>query len=537
LIEFTPPDWLWSAAFLLPMIAVACFFCRLVAHYVTTRRLRRWKPERALVGALALLALAATPAAKPTPAARIDSLDPTALAAQVRREFLHAWNGYKRYAWGKDDLLPVSHAGHDWHAHTLYMTPVDALDSLILMGFDDEARTTREFLARNLSFDQDIEVKNFEITIRSLGGLLSSYQLSGDRRLLSLAEDLGGRLLPAFASPTGMPYMYVNLRTGKVRGARTNPAEIGTLILEFGTLARLTGRDEFFDKAKRALVALYERRAATGLVGAGIDVETGKWVDTESHVGGGIDSYYEYLLKCERLFGDRECGTMFRSSMAAANRYLADEGPDGGLWYGAAEMTSGRRTATTFGALHAFLPAVLALGGDLDRARRLQESAFRMWTLHGIEPEEIDYRSMKVVSPGYPLRPEIVESAYYLHRLTGDPRYQEMGRTILDDLVAYCRTDAGYTSLKSVVTKQKGDYMHSFFLAETLKYLYLLFAPQALDFRAVVFNTEAHPLRPTWNEASRHSSLGSAVASPGGSTIGTGGGRATSAATVSRKTP
>jgi alpha-beta hydrolase superfamily lysophospholipase len=435
---------------------------------------------------------------KPGPAA--PTLDAAGLAAQVREEFLHAWNGYKKYAWGKDDLLPVSHAGRNWHADTLYMTPVDALDTLILMGLDEEATSTREFLARNLSFDRDIEVKNFEITIRMLGGLLSSYQLSGDRRLLALAEDLGDRLLPAFGSPTGMPYMYVNLKTGKVRGAESNPAEIGTLILEFGTLARLTNRPVFFDKAKRALVALYERRSAIDLVGQGIDVATGKWTDTESHVGGGIDSYDEYLLKCERLFGDPDCGAMWKTSIAAVNRYLADEGPGGGLWYGVSDMASGRRIASTYGALEAFLPAVLALGGDLDRARRLQDSGFRMWTLHGIEPEVLDYRTMKVVSPGYQLRPEIVESAYYLHQLTGDERYLEMGRTFLQDLVANCRTDAGYTVLKSVVTKEQGDYMPSYFLAETLKYLYLLFAPQALDFDSVVFNTEAHPLRATWRD-------------------------------------
>ncbi|HXI03157.1 MAG TPA: glycoside hydrolase family 47 protein, partial [Candidatus Saccharimonadales bacterium] len=414
-------------------------------------------------------------------------------------EFLHAWEGYRKDAWGKDDLMPVSRKGHDWHAHTLYMTPVDSLDTMILMGLDNEAKTTRDFLAANLSFDHDIEVKNFEITIRILGGLLSSYQLSGDKRLLALAEDLGNRLLPVFGSPTGMPYMYVNLKTGKTRGARSNPAEIGTLILEFGTLSKLTGRPEFFDRAKKALVALYDRRdPATGLVGEEIDVESGKWLSTSSHIGGGIDSYYEYLLKCERLFGDPECGRMWRTSIAAVNRYLATEDSQGGLWYGVADMTTGKTTATTYGALQAFLPALLALGGDIDRARRLQESSYRMWTLHGVEPEEIDFTTMKVLSPGYQLRPEIVESAYYLHELTGDARYLEMGRTFLDDLEACCRVEAGYTSLKSVVTKEKGDYQHSFFLAETLKYLYLLFDPDALDFKRVVFNTEAHPLRRTW---------------------------------------
>jgi len=138
---------------------------------------------------------------------------------------------------------------------------------------------------------------------------------------------------------------------------------------------------------------------------------------------------------------------------------------------------------------------VLAMGGDLARARRLQESGFRMWTLHGIEPEALDYREMRVVSAGYQLRPEIAESAYYLFHYTKDPRYQEMGRTIFEDLKRYCRTDDGYTVLRDVVSKEKGDRQHSFFLAETLKYLYLLFKPDALDFERVVFNTEAHPLR------------------------------------------
>lgn len=425
-------------------------------------------------------------------------VDRLALAAQVRAELLHAWNGYTRYAWGHDELRPVSRAPHDWHRGTLLMTAVDALDTLLIMGLKDEAARAQAYILERLTFDQDIPVKNFEITIRLLGGLLSAHQMTGDARLLAKAEDLGTRLLPAFDSPTGMPYMFVNLKTGKTNGAETNPAEIGTLVLEFGTLAKLTKKPVFYDKAKRALVALYERRAkTTGLVGQGINVETGQWTNRQSHISGAIDSYYEYLLKCEKLFGDRECGAMWRESLAAVNRYLADERPDG-LWYGRVHMDTGERTATTFGSLDAFFPAVLALGGELDRARRLQESSFRMWTLHGIEPERLDYREMKVINAEYELRPEIIESAYYLFHYTKDPRYLEMGRVFLADLVKYCRTDAGYTTLKSVVSKEQGDLQQSFFLAETLKYLYLLFAPEALDFDAVVFNTEAHPLRRTW---------------------------------------
>ena len=124
-----------------------------------------------------------------------------------------------------------------------------------------------------------------------------------------------------------MPYMYVNLKTGKTSGARSNPAEIGTLLLEFGTLSKLTGSPVFYDKAKNAVVQLYKRRSKIGLVGEEIDVETGAWVSPASHVGGGIDSYYEYLLKCSRLFGDKDCADMWKESVRALNKHLADSRP------------------------------------------------------------------------------------------------------------------------------------------------------------------------------------------------------------------
>jgi mannosidase alpha-like ER degradation enhancer 2 len=417
---------------------------------------------------------------------------------RVKTELLYAWNNYERYAWGHDALKPLSKTAHDWYGQSLLMTPVDALDTLIVMKLDAEADKTRALIASELSFDRDIYVKNFEITIRLLGGLLSGYQLTGDKRLLTLAEDLGDRLLPAFSSPTGLPYVYVNLRTGQVRDPMSNPAETGTLLLEFGTLSKLTGKPVFYDKAKQALVETYKRRSPLGLVGSSINVETGAWTDNDSHISGGIDSYYEYLWKCWVLFGDKECLEMWNASIPAVQKYLADE-TSGDLWYGHADMLTGKRTDTTYGALDAFFPALLALSGDLPRARRLQASSFKMWKLHGIEPEVIDYKTMQLKAATYHLRPEIVESTYYLYHYTKDQEYRQMGETIFNDFVKYCRTEAGYAALKDVVTKEKRDEMESFALAETFKYFYLLFAPAGtMDFEKIVFNTEAHPLRRTW---------------------------------------
>jgi len=420
------------------------------------------------------------------------------LAARVRTEFLHAWNNYERYAWGHDALRPLSKTARDWYGQSLLMTPVDALDTLILMHLDAEAERTRSLIVSNLSFDRDIYAKNFEVTIRLLGGLLSSYQFTGDKRLLSLAEDLGNRLLPVFNSPTGLPYVYVNLRTGQTRGPVTNPAETGTLLLEFGTLSKLTGRPVFYEKAKRALVETFKRRSSLGLVGESINVETGAWTSTDSHISGGIDSYYEYLWKCWLLFGDTDCREMWEASIPAVNKYLADE-VRRELWYGHADMQTGKRTNTTYGALDAFFPGLLALSGDVSRARRLQTSSFKVWNLHGIEPETLDYKTMRVVAGSYHLRPEIVESTYYLCHYTSAPEYQRMGEKIFGDFVKYCRAEAGYAALADVVTKQQLDEMESFALAETFKYFYLLFAPpETLQFDKVIFNTEAHPLKRTW---------------------------------------
>jgi mannosidase alpha-like ER degradation enhancer 2 len=444
---------------------------------------------RLIVTALLVLTLSAP--ARP----QTHTLNKKHLAAQVRAEFLHAWNGYKKYAWGHDDLKPLTKTHHDWYGESLLMTPVDALDTMILMGLDDEANKTRAYIVQNLSFDKDISVQNFEITIRLLGGLLSSYQLTNDKRLLTLAEDLGKRLLPVFESPTGLPYRFVNLKTGKVRGEVTNPAETGTLIIEFGALSKITGNPIFFEKAKRALVETYKRRSAIGLVGTRINVDTGKWTNTETHISAEIDSYYEYLLKCSILFGDPDCKRMWHEGNESIQLYLADQ-TGSELWYGHAEMESGKRTATVYGALDAFFPAVLAMSGDLTRAQFLQDSSFKMWNVNGIEPEEFDYKTSRVLSAGYPLRPEIVESTYYLYHYTRDRRYLEMGAKLFRDFVKYCRTDEAYAGLKNVETKEKADSMQSFLFAETFKYFYLLFAePKTLRFDKVIFNTEAHPIR------------------------------------------
>ncbi len=426
------------------------------------------------------------------------SIDKAAIAAEVKSDFLLCWNSYVKYAWGYDQLDPLAKKGENWYSVSFYMTPVDAMDTMILMGLKSQADSARALVDTHLNFDQDVYVSTFEFTIRFLGGLLSTYEMTGDKRLLALAKDLADRELNAFKSPTGMPYGEVNLKTGAVKRPNTSPAEIGTTLIEFGTLSRLTGDTVYYNTAKRALVKLFSLRSKIGLVGTGINVETGKWTDTDCSVSGGIDSYFEYLIKSAILFHDKDCLAMWDTTITAINKYLYDS-TSTGVWYGHADMNTGKRTATIFGSLDAFFPDPLCLGGEVQRAAELEASCYKMWTRYGIEPELINYSTMKAVAPQYYLRPEIMESAYYLYNYTRNPLYLKMGKTFFDDLVKYCKTDDGFVQLRSVVTHEKMDGMPSYFLAETMKYLYLLFSPPGtLNFNGVIFNTEAHPMQRNW---------------------------------------
>lgn len=422
-------------------------------------------------------------------------IDKAEMASIVKSEFLHAWNGYKKYAWGYDALQPLSKKPHNWYKKTLLMTPLDAFDTMILMELYEEAGEAKKLIFKELTFDVDMDVQNFEVSIRILGGLLSAYELDGDKRFLELATDLTDRLMKAFNSPTGMPYRYVNLKTGATSGAVSNPAEIGTYLVEYGTLSKHTGNPIYFETAMKAMTALYALRSPINLTAEGINVETGVVTNGVSHISGCIDSYLEYMLKGAILFDNATLQEMWKPTIEAINTYLADETPKG-LWYGRADMYTGKRTGSNYGALDAFFAGTLAMDNDIERAVALQKSNYTLWMLHDIEPEMLNYSTMTVDNGSYILRPENFESAYYLYQYTHDEKYLKMGKDMFENLIKYCRTDIAYAALKDVRTKEKQDYMESFFFAETLKYAYLLFAENdKFNFHKVIFNTEAHPYR------------------------------------------
>jgi ER degradation enhancer, mannosidase alpha-like 2 len=417
----------------------------------------------------------------------------SAQCEKIKSACRHAWNGYRKYASGFDALKPISKKGHNWYGVSFMMTPLDAFDTFFLLGLKAEADQAKEMVVTMLNFDVNQEVQLFEINIRLLGGLLSSYELSKDERLLTLAKDLGVRLLPAFNSPTGMPYRYVNLKTGKTRDSLSNPAEIGTYLLEFGKLTQYTKDSTYFRVAKRAAFEVYKRRSDIDLVGTTIDVNTGEWRNTESQIGARIDSYYEYLYKAWLLFGDKECKQAWEIHNKAIKKHLLTEVKSG--WYFTrVDMKSGKETTSLYGALDAFYAGILALSGDVTTAGKVQKGNFYMWTTFNLEPEEFNFRTDAVLYPNYPLRPENIESCFYLYRKSKDQEYLRMGQRMVNDILTKCRTEAGYAEMKNVKTMQLSDSMESFFLAETMKYAYLLFAPEnTIDLSKVVFTTEAHP--------------------------------------------
>lgn len=245
---------------------------------------------------------------------------------KVREMFTHAYDSYMRYAFPHDELKPLSRTwtdslvelGNSVHVtragyNGVALTLIDSLDTLAVLGNRSEFARGVRWVSTHVSFDLDIDVHVFETTIRVLGGLLSAHLLAAGQcrgaehmavdgyagELLSLAVDLGRRLLGAFDGCDRLPRAFVNLRGRVAKHARMEQctAGVGTLLLEMGVLSRLSGEPRFEQAALCALRLLWSKRSSYDLVGNTLDVSTGKWRNPNAGIGAGIDSFYEYLLK------------------------------------------------------------------------------------------------------------------------------------------------------------------------------------------------------------------------------------------------
>ncbi|XP_020967048.1 alpha-mannosidase I MNS4 isoform X1 [Arachis ipaensis] len=437
------------------------------------------------------------------------------LRDEVREMFYHAFNGYMDNAFPLDELRPMSCAGEDTLGGYA-LTLIDSLDTLALLGDRDRFAASVEWIGKNIRFDilQNKTVSLFETTIRVLGGLLSAHLIASDyatgmrvpsydNQLLNLAEDLGRRLLPAFDTPTGIPFGSVNLLHGvdKHESKITSTAGGGTLTLEFGVLSRLINDPIFEQVTKNAVRGLWARRSKLNLVGAHINVFTGEWTQKDAGIGTSIDSFYEYLLKAYLLFGDEEYLYIFQEAYAAAMHYLYHD-----PWYVEVNMDSAAIVWPLFNSLQAFWPGLQVLAGDIDPAIRTHAAFLSVWRRYGFTPEGFNLASLTVQhgQKSYPLRPELIESTYWLYKATRDPRYLDAGRDMIASLQYGTRCPCGYCHISDVEHHNQDDHMESFFLAETVKYLWLLFdlavGPDNLVENGpykYVFSTEGHLLPAT----------------------------------------
>lgn len=465
----------------------------------------------------------------------------------------------------------------------------DGIVSLVIQYGDGTGGPSGQGL-RARGFDVDSKVQVFETVIRGVGGLLSAHLFAagelpitgykprrttsfGKRKLqkgeipailwpngfkyngqlLRLALDLAQRLLPAFYTTTGMPYPRVNLRHGipfylnsplhggidpdfTQRGGspeitETCSAGAGSLVLEFTVLSRLTGDPRFEQLAKRAFWAVWNRRSSIGLIGAGVDAESGQWIGPYAGIGAGADSFFEYALKTSILLSGheqpnstislREPHKSWLDPNTIYNPLSAEENsPEAFLaaWHEAhaaikrhlysgthhphyvnVHLGTGSPQAYWIDSLGAYYPGLLTLAGEVEEAIETNLLYTALWTRYSALPERWSVRDGHVEGGlgWWPGRPEFIESNYHLYRATQDPWYLHVGEMVLKDIKRRCWTKCGWSGLQDVRTGEKSDRMESFFLGETAKYLYLLFDPDhplnSLD-AAYVFTTEGHPL-------------------------------------------
>ncbi|KAH8278803.1 hypothetical protein KR018_009850 [Drosophila ironensis] len=436
--------------------------------------------------------------------------------------FKHSWAGYKKYAWGHDNLKPISQYSHEWFG--LGLSIVDALDTMYIMGLDDEFKEARDWVEHSLRFDTKRDVNLFEVTIRVLGGLLSAYHLSGDTMFLSKASELGNRLLPAFLSPSGIPYSDVNLGDLSAHSPKWSPdsstSEVTTIQLEFRDLSRSTNVSIYEKVAHKVNEKVHALDKTHGLVPIFINANTGTFRNYATiSLGARGDSYYEYLLKQWIQTGRQDNDMLILDYMQAVDGVLTKlmRRTPREHWVYIGELINGKEFKPKMDHLTCYLPGTLVLGhqngmpdSHLILARDLMDTCYQTYMMNPTHlAAEISYFALTekdsndiYVKPNDAhnlLRPEFVESLYYFYALTGNRTYQDMGWTIFQAFETHTKVNAGYTSLgnvKNAENTRMRDLMESFWLSETLKYFYLLFSDnrKEIDLDQWVFNSEGHPL-------------------------------------------
>ncbi|KAI1455300.1 glycoside hydrolase family 47 protein [Annulohypoxylon moriforme] len=475
---------------------------------------------------------------------------------EVREIFMNDWGAYKKYAWMKDALKPLSQSYQDqfsgWAA-----TLVDSLDSLWIMGlreeFDEAVNAVSEI---DFGKSSSGRVNTFETNIRYLGGLMAAYDLSKREVLLTKAVELGNLLYGAFNTENRMPVDFIDFEAAKtgegliVEGSVVS-ASPGTISLEFTRLSQLTGDMKYYDAISHVTDVFYEGQNKTQLPGlwpimvsmSRQDVVSGN----QFTLAGCADSLYEYLPKTYALLGGHEpqYEVMSKGFMEAAKKLLFRPmipGSEDILMPSSGWVDEYGNVYLEEEAEHlaCFLGGTYALGGKLLNNKEYVDigSKLTLGCVYGYQsfptgmmPERVNMVACRASDdckwdqklfdeakskrpeykehlplgfttakdPRYILRPETIESVFIMYRITGNPMWQDLGWEMFTAVANGTKTALGTHAAVEDVTQASGslpqsDYMESFWLAETLKYFYLLFSPpDIISLDNYVFNTEAHP--------------------------------------------
>ncbi|XP_055515935.1 mannosidase, alpha, class 1B, member 1b [Leucoraja erinacea] len=443
----------------------------------------------------------------------------------VIEAFQHAWKGYKQYAWGHDELKPISKTYSEWFG--LGLTLIDALDTMWILGQKQEFEEAKKWVIDELNLGKSVDVNLFETTIRILGGLLSVYNLTGDQVFLDKASELGDRLMPAFNTPSKIPYSDVNIGLGTAHPPRwtsdSTVAEVTSIQLEFRELSRLTKKDKYQAAVDDVMKQIHRLEGKKdGLVPMFINTNSGKFSHLGVYtLGARADSYYEYLLKQWIQGGRKEADLLedYLQAIEGVTKNLIRKSEPNKLTF-VGEL-SHNQFSPKMDMVVCFLPGTLALGvhhglsaNHMKLAKELIETCYQMYAQieTGLSPEIVYFNlnphnakdvEVKPADRHNLLRPETVESLFYMYRFTRDKKYQEWGWEIFQNFNKYTRVDTGgYTSINNVQSSENPeprDKMESFFLGETLKYFFLLFSDEfnLISLDKYIFNTEAHIL-PIW---------------------------------------
>lgn len=407
------------------------------------------------------------------------------------------------------------------------VTLVDSLTTLAVIGDRDRFSSMVGLVEDTFpnKFDIDSTVQVFETTIRIVGGLISAHLYATDPSkvvylgeeyngcLLELARDMADRLLPAYLTLTGLPVPRINLRSKFDPITielvyENNVAAMASPTFEFTMLSYLTNDSKYAQVTRYALNKTWSLRSELQLLPMSFNPQTGQCYSQISGIGASIDSFYEYALKGAILFDDEELYKIWQNAYSALNTNSRAD-----WFYTNVQSTTGQLQTLWVDSLSAFFPGLQVLAGDVEDAMLKHLLTSKLWDTFGGIPERWDFRGsavlegkdhltaeeMRLLVPleWYPLRPEYVESTYFLYRATKDPFYLNIGVDILESLQTKYKHQCGFGGFQDVTTGEPQDRMETFILSETLKYLYLLFDVDNELHSArenVIFSTEAHPM-------------------------------------------